>query len=377
MNMSRLTWSSTGELRQQRTSLKFTRFADDVLPMFVAEQDFAAAPAIRQRLHEAIDASDFGYLDGPGELAPAFATYVKDHWGWDLREDWIHITTDVSSAVVEGFRLVNPKNFAVSTPAYPGFFEMLEEFEGEVVEVPLHADGSYDFELLEQAFEQVDAYLLCNPHNPHGYVASKDELTQLSQLAVKHNVFIISDEIHAPLTHHGVDFVPFAPVAQATGARAFVTCSASKGWNLAGTKCAVLVATSMETNELLHKLPPEVVTRVSILGLIASITAFRDATDWIDAAITQIESNIELFTQLVTEKFPAARLVLPKAGYLVWADFSAYAKNPWQTLYQNGRVAFGDGAGFGAAGAGFVRVNLACAPETIYEAVRRIEKALV
>lgn len=392
-------------LREERTSIKWTRFPADVLPLFVAEMDFAVAPEIQQMLIERVRASDIGYLDGPGPLAAVFADFAHDRWGWTIDPGHVHIATDVATGVVESLRLSphadgggrKAKNgrdeardggrLAVCTPVYPGFFEMFEEVPFEVVQIPLSErqghgqEAGLDLTAIEREFasgQGIDAFVLCNPHNPHGLPFGEDELAGLARLAAEHDVFVVSDEIHAPLTHTDETFTPFAPVAAAAGALSVTTTSASKGWNLAGAKCSVVVAADERANRLLKKLPGEVATRVSILGLHANVAAFRDARDWLDRTLTQVEANEELLADLVATHVPGAVLTRPRAGYLSWLDLreAGLGDNPHARILREARVAFGNGAAFGDGGSGHVRVNLACAPDTLCEAIRRVVQVL-
>ncbi len=377
-------------LRTQRTSLKWTRFSADVLPLFVAEMDFTLAPQVQQAIISRVLASDTGYLDGPGELAPVFAEFAASRWGWQVDPSHVHLATDVSCGIVEPLRLQVPVGgrVAITTPVYPSFFEMLEELPIEIVQIPLQQtvvpdttppriSAQLDLTAIEQAFASdpgIDAFLLCNPHNPHGILHSPAELAELARLAARYDVFVVSDEIHAPLTLHGHTFTPFAPVAAAAGALSVTATSASKGWNLAGAKCSVIVAADARANTLLRKLPPEVATRTSILGLHANIAAYRDAVDWLDRAIAQIEANDRLLAELLAQHLPGVGYARPQAGYLAWLDFRAtpLADNPFRRILTEAKVALGKGEAFGIGGEGHVRLNLACAPDTIRHAVDRI-----
>lgn len=382
-------------LRTQRTSLKWTRYPADVLPLFVAEMDFAVAPVVQQALIDRVLASDTGYLDGPGPLAPAFADFARDRWGWEVPHDHVHIATDVATGIVESLRLFRPAGgrIALPTPVYPSFFEMLDEVPFEVVEIPLMSTGTapaggsespearLDLAGIERLFASdpgIDAFLLCSPHNPHGLIHSAEELAELARLAAQYDVFVVSDEIHAPLAHAGQTFTPFAPLAAAAGALSVTTTSASKGWNLAGTKCSVIVAADARANETLRRLPPEVACRSSILGLHASVAAFVDGRDWLDRAIAQFEANDRLLAELVRDRLPGVRRTRPRAGYLAWLDFrdAGLGDDPSRRILFDARVALNNGASFGEGGSGHARLNLACAPDTIREAVDRIARIL-
>ena len=387
-------------LREQRTSIKWDRFPADVLPLFVAEMDFPVASAIKRTLIERIEASDIGYVNRLGDLAPAFADFARDRWGWEVPHEHLHLATDVATGVVEALRVFRPGGgrLVIPAPTYPGFFEMLQEVDFEVVEIPLRApagsapSGStetaeaepsrlgLDLAAIEREFAAgADAFVLCNPHNPHGIAFTVSELTALARLAAKHDVFVIADEVHAPLTHSGAAFTPFAPLAAAAGALSATATSASKGWNLAGAKCSLIIAADARANEVLTGLPPEVLTRTSLLGLHASIAAFRDSRDWLDDAIALVEANERLLATLVRDHLPGVSYVSrPEAGYLAWLDFTqaGLGDDPYRRILEDARVALNDGKWFGIGGAGHVRLNLACAPHTIREAVARIARIL-
>lgn len=350
-----------------------------MLPLFVAEMDFAVAPVIRQTLIERVEASDIGYVESAAPLAEAFAGFAQDRWGWAVDPDNVHLATDVATGVVEALRVwasrsADQGRLVLPTPTYPGFFEMLKELPFEVAQVEL-TDRRLDLAAIEREFELgASACILCNPHNPHGIAYTRDELETLARLAAKHGVFVVSDEIHAPLAHRGVEFTPFAPVAAAAGALSVTATSASKGWNLAGAKCSVIVAADDRANELLRDLPPEVMTRTSLLGLHASVAAFSEARDWLNRAIVQIEANAQLLEDLVADQLPGVTLTRPETGYLAWLDFrdAGLGEDPCGRILREARVALNNGRHFGAGGAGHARLNLACAPATIREAVRRI-----
>ncbi len=405
-------------LREKRTSVKWSRFAEDVLPMFVAEMDFTVAPEVQRTIIERVQAGDTGYIDGPGPLAGAFADFARDRWGWEIDHSFVHLATDVSCGIVEPLRYLihGAGKVAVTTPVYPSFFEMFEELPVEVVQIPLaHSDRhpasaipvsshpapsdptpnhaasaqwiegsppalpSLDFAAIERVFAAgLDALVLSNPHNPHGILHSSEELTELARLAARYNVFVVSDEIHAPLTHQGQVFTPFAPLAAEAGALAITATSASKGWNIAGVKCSIMVAADERANELLKALPPETTFRSSILGLHANVAAFRDARDWLDRTVAQVEANFRLLEALVAAMLPGVRIAPARAGYLAWLDFreAGFGEDPAGLILREAKVALNSGLAFGDGGAGHARINLACAPDTIVQAVERISTIL-
>ncbi|WP_434317751.1 MalY/PatB family protein [Leifsonia sp. P73] len=367
------------QLFASRSSIKWRRYPADVLPVFVAEMDFDVEPAILDRVAETLRNSDTGYLDSAGPLAPAFADFAWSSWAWGVDPEWVHLATDVTVGVVETLRLVLPEaggRVVLTPPVYPPFFEMIEEADAVAITVPLREDAGWTLDLdgLEAAFAAgADAMLLCNPQNPTGRCHSRRTLEALARLAARYGVFVVSDEVHAPLAHPGSRFTPFAPVARAAGARAVTVTSASKAWNLAGLKCAVIVAAEPGTADLLTRLPEELAARTSILGLHANVAALS-CLRWRDGLLDQLVTNLQLLEAELAVHAPSVRVVRPDAGYLAWLDFreTGLGDDPARVLIDTGRVALNSGLAFGEQGRGFARINLACDPSTVVEAVRRI-----
>jgi cystathionine beta-lyase len=384
------------ELLRARTSEKWTAHPADVLPLFVAEMDYPLADPIIATLVERIRASDTGYVGEPGPIAPAFAAFAQRSWGWQVDPARVRTTTDVSVAMVETLRLaIAPGDRVVITPpVYPPFFELVPEAGGVVVEVPLmrgaatfaamgdqvDVDGAWSLDLaaLEQQFAAgARAFLLCNPHNPLGLVHSRAQLEALAELALRYGVTVISDEIHGPLVHADATFVPFLTVSDAAREVGIAVTSASKAFNLAGLKCALMVTASERTDALLARLPEEVGFRTSLLGLHASVAAFTDGADWLAGALRAIESNRSLLATLLREHLPEVQYRMPQASYLAWLDCRelGWGDDPAAHALDSARVALNAGTDFGTQGAGFMRLNFACSPAVLTEAIHRLAAA--
>jgi len=369
------------DLLRTRTSEKWRAYPDDVLPMFVAEMDYPLAPAIAAALRAAIDRSDTGYVN-PRDPAPrqAFADFAGDAWGWAPDPERMGITTDVSVVIVETLRrLAAPGDGVIITPpVYPPFFDLVPEAGARVVEVPLRDDGtSYALDLagIDRSLAAgARGVLLCNPHNPLGLVHTREELEELSRIVARHDGFVVSDEIHAPLTHPGVDFTPYLTASDAAREHGIAAESGSKAFNLAGLKAAFLVAESQRMWQLVSGLPDEVTFRTGHLGLLATRVGFADARDWLAATVASIVANVQLLETQLAEKLPAARLRRPSASYLAWIDLSGlgWGDDPAAVLLERSRLALSNGPAFGREGRGYVRLNLACAPELVVEAVDRM-----
>lgn len=359
--------------------MKWTRYAPDVIPLSVAEMDYAVAPSITARIIERVQASDFGYLDAAGPLAEAFSEFAVQRWNWAVNPSHVRVTTDVSTAIVETLRYGIPRGgtVVINPPVYTAFYELIDEAAAVRVEVPLAIEGttwSLDLVALEQAFaEGADAFLLCNPQNPVGVVFDSATLRDVARLAARYDVLVISDEVHAPLSYPGVEFAPFLDIARDFGTRCICVTSASKGWNIAGAKCAIMVAGDAQGLALLDGFPEEVACRTSILGLHANVAAFA-ATTWLDETIAKVVANDGLLAGLLEEHLPSAIYHRPDASYLGWVDLRPYGlgEDPAAILIDRARVALNSGHSYGAAYDGFVRVNLACTPDLLTEAIRRI-----
>ena len=366
---------------RRRSSTKWRTYPADVLPLFVAELDFALAPPITAVLQRAVADGDTGYTPPDPGIRQAFADYADRRWGWDVAPERVRSTTDVMTGVVELLRrVIRPGDRVVITPpVYPPFTDCIEEAGGVVESVPLTDTGSgwrLDAAGLDAAFARgARAMLLCNPHNPTGTVHTRDELAELADIAARHAVTVISDEIHAPLTHEGAAFTPYLASSPVAAESAFAVTSASKAYNLAGLKCAVMVAASDRTAAVLTALPAEVEWRTGLFGALGNVAAFSPESDtWLAGLLSALDANRRLLADLLREHVPAARYRMPDAGFLAWVDLRAleWGDDPAGRILREARVALNPGPAFGPQGAGHVRVNFGCSPDVLREAVARI-----
>ena len=366
-----------------RTSMKWRTYPSDVLPLWVAEMDVSLAEPVVRAVTEALALGDTGYPAGTA-YAEALAGFARKRWGWDgLAVERTAIVPDVMLGIVEMLKLVTGHEdpVVVNPPVYPPFFQFVEHMDRRIVEAPLGADHRIDFGVLETAFRQAvaggrkAAYLLCSPHNPTGTVHTADELTAVAALAGRYGVRVVADEIHAPLTAPGVDFVPYLSVPGAGSGLSLM--SASKAWNLAGLKAALALA-GPEAAADLARLPEEVSHGPSHVGAIAHTAALRDGTPWLDALLDGLDDNRRLLADLLARHLPAITYRPGEATYLAWLDCRALGlgDDPADVFLQRGRVALNSGLPFGTGGAGHVRLNLATSPEVIEEGVRRMAAAL-
>ena len=366
-----------------RTSEKWRRFPPDVLPTFVAETDFPLAPAIRDALHAAVDRGDTGYVHFEG-VPESFARFAAGWSGWRVDPTRVAIMADVLMGVAEVLRVFTRPGdrVVINTPAYPPFWPIIREYGLEVVEAPLARNGGrfeLDLARLEDAFASgARAFLLCNPHNPTGRVFSRDDLVAIAQLAERHGVAVVSDEIHGLLTLPGATHTPFVSLTEAAhGLSASVT-SPSKAFNLPGLKCAFAVAGSDAAAERFKALPPEIWARAGNFGVIASLAAFSDGSDWLRSLVAHLDANRSLLDQLLKERLPAITYGRPDATYLAWLDCNALGlgADPAAAFLARGQVALAPGLNFGREGSGFVRLNFGTTRAILIETIERMARAI-
>ncbi|KRA23163.1 aspartate aminotransferase [Microbacterium sp. Root61] len=366
---------------RERSSTKWRTYAPDVLPLFVAETDFAHAPAITAALERAVRLGDTGYTPPDPGIRDAYVAFAERRFGWQVDPARIRTTCDVMMGVVELLRrVIEPGDRVITTPpVYPPFNDCIPEAGGVVETVPLRetADG-WELDLLgiEAAFAGgARAILLCNPHNPTGTVHSRESLAALAELAQGFGAVVVSDEIHSPLTQPGIDFTPFLAASETAARVGYAVTSASKAFNTAGLKCALMITAAEDTTAVLRGLPAEVEWRTGLFGAIAGVASFAPESDeWLDSLLLTLDQNRRLLAEMLAEHVPGARYRMPDAGFLAWVDLSelGWGENPAVKILRDAKVALHYGPHFGVEGNGHVRINIGCAPEVLREAVERI-----
>lgn len=359
-------------------------FDPETIPLGLAEMDLPIAEPIKAALTKMIDKSDLGYGGIAPELGQAFAGFATRRWGWTPDPSQCWPVTDVAIAGMEALRVFcQPGDvIGLSTPVYHDFVHWISEVSGQAVDVPLlcESGGNWRLDLdgIEAAFAGgMKAYLLCNPHNPVGYIPSRAELEALADLADEHNVLIISDEIHAPLTYAGQSLTPYLSVNAQSRRTGVLITSASKAWNTAGLKCAQIITQDEQRKEAFAHFSEHKTWRTSLLGTWANIVAYNECEGWLDDTLVYLDENRKLVRDLLTHHLPKANYRVPDCTYLAWIDLSEYrAELPATYLREQAKIAFSEGSDFGPSGVGHVRLNFATSPEIITEAITRAAKVL-
>jgi cysteine-S-conjugate beta-lyase len=369
-------------LRRRRT-VKWSLYPDDVLAAWVAEMDFDVAPVVREAIEAAVDRDDFGYL--VADLTPlttACTSFLERRFGWAVAPPRIFPIADVLTGIRASLEILVPEGpIVVPTPAYPPFFEIVELAQREPVAAPLlHAGQRYELDLtrIEDSLRRgAAAVLLCNPHNPTGRAFEPDELRALSEIVDRYGARVVADEVHAPLVFSGSVHVPYATIDDASSDHTVTITSASKAFNLAGLKCAQLIASSKSDARRWRQLRVFEVPGPTPIGVAASIAAYTSGDPWLDALVEHLRDRRDQLAALIDEFVPAVRWRCPDATFLAWLDCSALGlDDPAAHFLHHGRVAVSDGPPFGPDNEQFVRLNFATSSALLRAIAERMSDAI-
>lgn len=374
-------------LLERRRSAKWHYHPRDVLPAWVAEMDFPLAAPIQAELQRLVEASDVGYPieDHNTGLPDAFRERMSERFGWEPDPARVEILSEVVQGMyiaIEAFTKVGD-GAIVQTPIYPPFLSCLGDTGRRLIENPLISTGTQlEFDL-DGLPELIDAttriFLLCNPHNPSGRVMLREDLDRIAALALEHDLIVISDEIHADLLYDDRVHIPFASLGPEIAKRTVTLTSASKAFNIPGLRCAVAHFGSSDLHQRFNELhPPHIRGGIGLLGIYASIAAWRWGQPWLDEVVPYLQANRDYALQAFKERIPEIQFYSPEATYLAWLDCSALdlEGSPASHFMKHGRVALSGGRRFGAAWDQHVRVNFATSRPILTDVVDRMAKAL-
>lgn len=365
-------------------SVKWTMFPDTI-GAFVAEMDFGVAPAITEAVDESLGAGLTGYL--PQHLATALqeATarrYTQQH-GWSLTADQVRLVPDVIVAFEFAISNFTAPDAAiiVPTPAYMPFLSVPARLGRRVIEVPSIQSGGrwvMDHDGVAAAFaDGGEMLVLCNPHNPLGTVATREELLAIVDTVADAGGRVFADEIHAPLVYAPANHIPYASISPIAAAHTITAASASKAWNLAGLKCAQIIFSESESLERWEADGGWAGHGTSTTGAVASLAAYTGGTTWLDDVTAYLDENRRLLAELVAE-IPDVHVTMPEGTYIALLDFRETGLNgdlaEW--FREHAGVAMTDGAACGEAAVGFTRFVFATPRPVMREALERIRRAL-
>lgn len=364
------------EQLSQRGTMKWTRHEHDVIPLWVAESDFATCPPIHEAMQRAVEEERFGYPPSPEGLQQACANFHRERYGFNARPEWIFPLPDVVRGLYIGINEFTEPGSAVVvlTPAYPPFYQVLQACGREGIFIDV-SDG-LDFDALDRAFQSAGSMLLCSPHNPLGFAWSRKQLERIVELADRHNVRLLVDEIHAPLVYEGTHIVT-ASISEAAAKRCITITATSKAWNTAGLKCAQILFSNAEDVRHWESLSPVTKDGVSTLGLLAAETAYAKGVAFLDEELHYLRNNRDHLLEAIPRLLPGAKPHPANATYLMWIDFRGCGLDqPGEFFLHHARVALNEGTMFGDNGRGFARLNFATSRKLLDEALQRMADAL-
>ncbi len=382
--------------RRQTNSLKWTRYGEDVLPLWVADMDFPAPEPVRQALKAAIDHGVFGYELPSRKLAEAVAGRMERHYGWAVTPEMVVATPGIVAAFKAAARAVcrSGEGVLVQPPVYRPFLE-LPEHTGTVGQfAPLRQRNEphtvrYDIDW--PAFEagvnsngaRTAMFLLCQPHNPTGQIYTRAELERMAEICLRHGMVVCSDEIHSELLLGGARHIPLAAIGPEIARRSITLVSPSKTFNLVGLFCGFAIVPDAELRGRYRRVLQHLALHVNSLGLLAAEVAFSGACEsWLGELRRYVTANRDCVVEFVSKELDGVRVTVPQATYLAWLDFGDLVRagrvmpGAYDFLLDKAKVALNPGAEFGPGGEHFVRLNFGCPRSTLLEALRRIKASL-
>lgn len=362
----------------------------DIIPLWVADMDFETFPAITEALQRRIAHGIFGYTRVPEAYYEAVCNWFGKHHGWHInREDIIYTSGVVPavSAVIKALTLPGDQ-VIVQGPVYNCFFSSIRNNGCETVSNSLIYNKEelryeIDFDDLERklAHERARLMLICNPHNPGGRVWTRDELTRVAELCHKYGVRVVSDEIHCELTLYDNEYVPFGSLPDELSHGSITCCSPSKAFNTAGLQIANIVCRDAEVrNRIDRAININEVCDVNPFGVIALQAAYSDeGYEWLTQLRKYISSNYDLLRERFARELPKCKVMRMEGTYLAWIDCSELhisSDEIEEMLMHENKVWVNAGSMYGAEGAAFIRINMACTSELLNEGITRIVKGL-
>lgn len=357
---------------------------EDVIPLWVADMDFKAAPAILEALKKRVEHGVFGYTLVPDSYYEAIINWFARRHNWQIDRLWIIYTTGVVPAVscaIKALTLPGEK-VLIQTPDYNCFFSSIKNNGCEVAENELVRRGdSYevDFEDFERqcADEKTTVFLLCNPHNPAGRVWTKEELERMNDICLAHGVRVISDEIHCELVMPGHRFTPFAAISDACRDNSVVLNSPTKAFNIAGLQIANIICADPAMRRRIDRaVNINEVCDVNPFGVVALQAAYNESEEWLDSLNHYIWGNYLALKEFIAKELPRLEVTRLEGTYLAWVDIKATgltSDEAYGKLMKEGRVYVNSGTMYGRrAGEGYLRINLACPRATLLEGMKRM-----
>lgn len=359
---------------------------ENLLPLWVADMDFLAPEPVKKALEKAVAQGIYGYSTIPDSLLESIIDWQQRRHGFTINKEAILFNSGVVPSIALAIQSYTQEGDAVliHDPVYHPFAQVVKNNQRTLIQEPLlEKDGHFviDFEAMEQTIieKKVKLFLLCNPHNPGGRVWSKEELLTIGRICQKHQVIVVSDEIHQDIVFAPNHFVSFQTVEPSFADFSIILTSATKTFNLAGIKNSMVFIKDQTLRSQFAKTQERNVQgEINTFGLVATEAAYRESEAWLEELLTYLEANRTFVCDFLIEHLPAVTFQKPEGTYLIWLDFSAYGLTDTQLqrkLIKEANVVLNQGSIFGPRGSHHMRLNFACPKELLEKALNQIAAA--
>ncbi|WP_078555585.1 MalY/PatB family protein [Bacillus alkalicellulosilyticus] len=358
---------------------------EDLWPMWVADMDFKAPEEVITALRKRVDHGIFGYPNKTESLDIAVIEWLEKRYRWNVTKGDITYTSGVVPAIHQLILAFTNKQdkIIIQPPVYYPFFKVVTNNDRTLVENPLQFDGTQyhmDFEHLESVIDsKTKMLILCSPHNPVGRVWTEEELQRLATICIKHDLLLISDEIHADLIFKNHTHTSIATLSDEIAKRTFTCLAPSKTFNLAGIQASFVVTTNNDLKRKFdHQLSQQFLNMTNNFSSVATEASYRHGESWLEELILYVMDNVKVASDYISQYMPKIKIVQPQGTYLIWLDCSELEmtsterKKWWR---DEAKVALSHGIVFGKEGEAFERINLACPKEILLEGLSRMRKA--
>jgi cystathionine beta-lyase len=370
--------------RRGTDSIKWNKFGEDVLPLWVADMDFLSAEPIIRALHQRVDEGFFGYARPSVELRRVIQERVKRLYQWQVGEEEMFFLPGLVTGLNLSFLAYagSGEGVLVQPPVYHHFIKDPIIHGRAIMDPPLVPKGNtyeIDFDAFKKAItERTKIFVLCNPHNPVGRVYTRQEMEKMAEICLDHNLIICSDEIHCDLVYAGYHHIPMATISPEVAARTVTLMAPSKTFNLAGLHCGLAIIQNPFLQESWKNTAAGLVPSANIMGQVAALIGYREGQEWLDQVLAYLQENRDFMYRYVEKNITNLRMTMMEATYLAWLDCrkAGIPEKPYDFFLKEAKVALNDGSEFGRGGGGFVRLNFACPRATLTEALDRMAAAL-
>jgi cysteine-S-conjugate beta-lyase len=365
--------------------IKMIYGTEDILPMWVADMDFASPHQIKEALMKRVEHGIFGYGVPSSEINTVVKHWVKRRYKWDIKEEWLIPSSGVVTSIAFAIQALTEKGdkVLIQTPVYYPFYSMIENNGRKIVKNPLVLKNDkyeIDFNDFEDKLKSgVKLFILCSPHNPVGRVWTRKELEKMGELCERYGVYIVSDEIHADIIYEPNVHTPMASLNRYWENNSITCIAPSKTFNIPGLQASVMIIPSSEIREKVRTVQGTIGFHgLNIFGNVAMEAAYKYGEEWLEALLPYLQKNRDALIQFIREEIPELNVVTPEGTYLVWIDCRKLGLSNdeiKERLIHRGKLGLEPGVKYGTEGAGFVRMNIGCTYKTLQDGLKRLKRA--